>query len=278
MSHRKELTQSMHRRAFAQLSGSGLAGGCAALTNTSLLSTLFQLSATNSAMAAGGDLGGYKAIVCLFLFGGNDSFNMLSPLDTTERANYLAARGGVYEPDNGALGLPEEDLHPITDSSTSRSFGIHPDMPETKALYDAGKLSFVCNIGSLVRPTTMADYQARRNLPLGLFSHADLQRHWMTSVPDTRSKVTGWAGRMADLVNGDTNDNSTISMNIAIDSVNMLQTGGSVVPYVINRFGAREVQNYSQPWTRETIYRTLNNDALSRGVFEFSGANLCLDE
>ncbi|MEM6473576.1 MAG: DUF1501 domain-containing protein, partial [Planctomycetota bacterium] len=101
-------------------------------------------------------------------------------------------------------------------------------------------------------------------LPLGLFSHADLQRHWMTSVPQTRAQVDGWAGRMADIVNGTTNTNPTVSMNIAIDNVNMLQTGASVVPYVIDRNGAREVQHYDQPWTRETIYRTLNDDALSR--------------
>ncbi|MEO1619181.1 MAG: DUF1501 domain-containing protein [Planctomycetota bacterium] len=256
---RKPSAAQIRRRDLAKL-----AGGCAALTNTSLLSTLFSLSATNAATAAEGNLTGYKAIICLFMFGGNDSFNTLSPLSTAERADYLEARGGVYAPGNGALGLPEEGLHSITDSSSGRQFAIHPDMPEMKELYDNGKLTFLCNVGSLVEPTTMQEYQARTNLPLGLFSHADLQRHWMTSVPQTRSQVDGWAGRMADVVNGTTNTNPTVSMNIAIDNVNMLQTGSSVVPYVIDRNGAREVQNYNQPWTRETIYRTLNDDALSR--------------
>ena len=240
-----------------------LAGGCAALTNTSLLSTLFSLSATNAAVAAN-DLSGYKALVCVFMYGGNDSFNMLTPLGAAERADYLTARGGVYQPGNGALGLPENELHPITDNSTGRTFGIHPGMGDVQQIYQAGDLTFLCNIGSLVEPTTMAQYQARSNLPLGLFSHADLQRHWMTSVPQTRSQVTGWAGRMADLITSQVNSNDSISMNIALNSVNMMQTGGSVIPYIVTNTGASEVGWYGQTWTQAKIYTQLTDDVLSR--------------
>ncbi len=240
------------------------AGGCAALTNTSLLSTLFSLTATNCAVAQSGDLAGYKALVCLFLFGGNDSYNMLTPLSSGERDDYIAARGGVYASGNGALGLPDNTLHSITDFTSGRTFGIHPAMPEMKTLYDQGKLTFLCNVGSLVEPTTMSDYQSRANLPLGLFSHADLQRHWMTSVPQTRSQITGWAGRMADMVTGATNSNENISMNISLNNVNMLQTGGSVVPYVITDSGAQEVGWYGPTWTQAKIFSTLTDDMLSR--------------
>lgn len=239
-------------------------GGCAALTNTSLISTLLNLSATNAAVAQTGQLQGYKALVCLFLFGGNDSFNMLSPTSPGERDDYLAARGGVYAPGNGALGLDESQLHPITDTPSGRTFGIHPAMPEMKTLFDQGDLTFLCNVGSLVEPTTMADYQSRANLPLGLFSHSDLQRHWMTSVPQTRSQVTGWAGRMADLVSDSANANEHISMNISINNVNMLQTGGSVVPYVVTDTGAQEVGWYGPTWTQADIFTTLTDDVLSR--------------
>lgn len=240
-----------------------LAGGCAALTNTSLMSTLFSLSATNAAVAAN-DLSGYKALVCVFLYGGNDSFNMLTPLDANERADYLLARGGVYEPGNGALGLPEADLHAITDIGSGRTFGMHPGMGDAHQIFQAGDLTFLCNIGSLVEPTTMAEYQARSNLPLGLFSHADLQRHWMTSVPQTRSQVTGWAGRMADLITSQVNTNPSISMNIALNSVNMMQTGGSVIPYIVTNSGASEVNWYGQTWTQAKIYTQLTDDVLSR--------------
>ena len=243
-----------------------MAGGCAALTNTSLLSTLFNLSATNSLMAQQSEVTDYKALVCLFMFGGNDSFNMLAPLDPAERADYVTARGGVAGVDPGALGLPEEPLqqNAIVDSVSGRRFGVHPAMPEVKQLYDDGRLSFVCNIGSLVQPTSMQDYQQRSGLPVGLFSHSDLQQHWMTSVPQSRSHVTGWAGRMADMINDRSNAGAQISMNISLDGVNMLQTGGSVVPYVVTTSGASEVNWYGKTWTQADIFTTLTNDYTSR--------------
>ncbi len=240
------------------------AGGCAALTSTSLLSTMFNLSATNALMAQGTSINDYKAIVCLFLFGGNDSYNMLSPTTAGEREAYVTARGGLHTEVNGALGLELDSLHQITDGPSGRTFGIHNSMPEMKTLYDAGDLTFLCNVGSLVRPTTMADYQAQTNLPLGLFSHSDLQQHWMTSVPQTRSQVTGWAGRMADLLTASTNTNDSISMNISLNNVNMLQTGNSVVPYVVTSGGAQEVGWYGPTWTQADIFTTLTDDVLSR--------------
>lgn len=240
-----------------------LAGGCAALTNASLLSTLLNLSATNAAVAAN-DLGGYKALVCVFMYGGNDSFNMLTPTTPSERTDYLTARGGTYGINDGALGLPETGLHSITDTTTGRTFGMHPAMGDLHSLYQDGNLTFLCNVGSLVEPTTMADYQARSNLPLGLFSHADLQRHWMTSVPQTRSQVTGWAGRMADLITDSVNTNPAISMNIALNSVNMMQTGGTVVPYIVTTSGASEVNWYGKTWTQAKMYTQLTDDVLSR--------------
>ncbi|TWT53119.1 hypothetical protein Pla22_07470 [Rubripirellula amarantea] len=246
-----------------------MAGGCAALTNTSLLSTILNLSATNAAVAQSGNLTDYKAIVCLFLFGGNDSFNMITPTsgsDTSgERKNYLDSRGGVYAAGNGALGLAASQLHTINDPS-GRTFGLHPELGDLKTLYDAGKLTFVCNVGSLVEPTTRAQYNTAASLPLGLFSHSDLQRHWMTSVPQTRSQVTGWAGRMADLLTNQTNNNDSVSMNIALDSVNMMQTGSGVVPYVIRSNGAQEVSWYSKnpTWYYPRMFSQLTDDVLSR--------------
>ena len=251
--------KSQLRREFLQLSG-----GCATLTNFSLLSTILNLSATNAVVADSGDLSGYKALVCVFLYGGNDAFNMLSPLTPGEREDYLTARGGVYQSGNGALGLDAATLHPISDPVTGRSFGIHPSMPEIQNLYNQGNLCFLANVGSLVEPTTMADYQAKSNLPLGLYSHSDLQRHWMTSVPQSRSHVTGWAGRMADCVTGTANGSENISMNISLNRVNMWQTGGHVVPYVVTAEGAAEVAWYSKSGIQEDIFTTLTDDALSR--------------
>ena len=243
-----------------------MAGGCAALTNTSLLSTILNLSATNSVVAQTSGLTGYRALVCVFLFGGNDSYNMLVPLSGNEHADYISARGGDYNAIGGALGIPASEFAATTilDPPTGRQFGIHPAMTGVKSLFDQGKATFLCNVGSLIEPTDFAQYQSRVNLPLGLFSHSDLQQHWMTSVPQSRSQVTGWAGRMADLVTDAANQNPAISMNMSLDNVNILQTGGAVTPYIVTDSGAQEVGWYQSTATQADIFTQMTDDVLSR--------------
>ena len=115
------------RRAFMRFSG-----GCAALSSTSLLATLLNLKLTNTAVAAAsGDLTGYKALVCVFLLGGYDSYNVLAPYEDGEHADYISARTN--------LGLPKDQLLEIQDRN-GRSFGIHQGMPEMRDLYNQNKL------------------------------------------------------------------------------------------------------------------------------------------
>ena len=238
------------------------AGGCGLMTNTSLLATLLNLQATKSAVAQT-DTSGYKALVCLFLHGGNDAFNTLTPYDgdasSGEYGDYHQVRGGFDDGTNnpGGLALEQSTLVPIA-GPDSRTFGLHPGMASqaggpssdltddgVAGLYKTGKLAFVSNVGSLVEPTSRDDYNSRANLPLGLFSHADLQRHWQTGVPQTRSQITGWGGRIADLMLS-SNSNETVSMNISISGMNLFQTGGAVVPYAIGSNGATLFNGYSQ--------------------------------
>ena len=163
-------------------------GGCAAVGQTSLLSTLLQLGLTRSAAAAI-DTSGYKAMVCVFLFGGIDSHNVLVPSDPVAYADYVAARSN--------LALPQATLHPISDPIDGRAYGLHPGLPDLKALYDAGNLAFIANVGSLIEPVDAATYNNGARLPLGLFSHSDQQRHWQTSTPSRapRSPVGSAAWR-----------------------------------------------------------------------------------
>ncbi|WP_436717700.1 DUF1501 domain-containing protein [Roseiconus lacunae] len=234
-------------------------GACGMMTNTSLLATLLNLQATKSLVAAT-DTSGYKALVCLFLNGGNDSYNMLIPNEgnatTGEYGDYYSIRGGFDDgvSNEGGLAIEQSALVPIV-GPQSRSFGLHPGMAaeqgvdpiETNAgvakLYNDGNLAFVCNIGAMSQPTTRADYDARVNLPLGLFSHADLQRHWQTSFPQSRNQVNGWGGRLADLLSS-TNGNPSVSMNISVSGMNLFQTGVDVVPYAIGTGGATQVYGY----------------------------------
>jgi uncharacterized protein (DUF1501 family) len=238
--------RTLSRREFLKLSG-----GCSALTSTSILSTLVSLKLTNSAVATAGDLSGYKAIVCIFLLGGYDSFNVLVPNDPAGYADYSAHRRN--------LALRQIDLLPVVDRS-GRQFGIHPGMPEVRDLYNSGKLGFLANVGSLVAPTTKADYNAKRNLPVGLFSHSDLIQHWQTSIPQSRQQVNGWGGRMADILTDTVNSNPFISMNIALNAVNVFQTGNRVIPFVIGTGGATVLNGYNGTGVQDRIFTRAIND------------------
>ena len=264
------------------------AGGCSMMSGVSMLSTYLSLQATN-AVAADYNPTDYKAIVCLFLTGGNDSYNMLTPYDgegsgdvlntpsvSGDYGGYYSIRGGVDDGtiNAGGLALSKAQLTQLADPVTGRSHGLHPSMSHEAGvdptdpsynpsdhgvarLYNDNKLNFVCNIGSLLERTDMASYDARTNLPLGLFSHADLVRHWQTGVPDSRTQLTGWGGRLADCMQ-QANTNPVISSNISINGVNVFQTGGTVIPYSIGTSGATVVTNY------HTDYATVNRNHQDR--------------
>ena len=154
----------------------------------------FSISSANAA-----DTTGYKALVCVFLFGGNDSHNMIVPATSAEYNAYAASRGGLAEA-NG-LALPLASLLSITPASmAANSFGLHPAMTNLRTLFNTDKkLAVVANTGPLLAPTTLAQYQARSvPLPPQLFSHSDMQMHWQTMRPDVPAD-TGWGGRMADV-------------------------------------------------------------------------------
>ena len=163
---------------------------CAALTTTGILNTIFDLRRLSAAPL---DTTDYKALICLFLFGGNDANNVIVPHDNSGYASYAAARG--------ILSIPQASLLPLTlQNGDGRDFGFHPNLVELQTLFNQGKLGLVSNVGTLVAPVTRAQYLAGgAAVPPQLFSHADQSVQWQTSVPDVISK-TGWGGRMADML------------------------------------------------------------------------------
>jgi uncharacterized protein (DUF1501 family) len=222
-----------------------LGGGCAAMTQTSLLSTLLTLNLTRAASAAI-DTSGYKAMVCCFLHGGIDSHNVLVPIgiddigtDYTPYNDYVAARSTLALPYDPALPIP--GLHEITDLMDGRFYGLHPGLADLQQLYNDQNLAFIANVGALVEPVGDASSYRDFRLPLGLMSHSDQQRHWQTSTPQSRTQITGWAGRMADVLDDLTNRNTAIPMNIAVDYINIFQTGDTIVPYVVDDQNGAEV-------------------------------------
>jgi uncharacterized protein (DUF1501 family) len=200
---------------------------CAALTTTGILNTIFDLRRLSAAPL---DTSDYKALICLFLFGGNDANNVIVPHDANGYASYSAARG--------VLAIPQASLLPLTlQNGDGRDFGFHPNMPEMQALFNQGKLGVVANVGTLVAPVTRAQYLAGgAAVPPQLFSHADQSVQWQTSVPDVISK-TGWGGRMADLIQS-LNAGSKISLSLSIAGTNTFEVGNTVLPYVISPNGS----------------------------------------
>lgn len=221
---------------------------CAAVSAVPMLNTLLNLKLAGSVAAAEPGPGEYRALVCLFLGGGNDSFNMLVPRDGTAYDDYALTRGD--------LALAKPSLLPINplDGASLPPLGLHPSIPELQQLFEQEDAAFVANVGTLVEPTTKAAYYAgTANLPLGLFSHSDQIEQWQTSLPDTRTGV-GWAGRMADLLN-DLNGNTKVSMNISLSGSNVWQTGLNVFEYAITSNGAVGLQGYNPVFTN-------NNDVM----------------
>jgi uncharacterized protein (DUF1501 family) len=134
----------------------------------------------------------YKALVCVFLFGGNDSNNMVVPFSSSGYASYQSIRS--------VLALPQNSLLPINAPSAG-SFGFHPKFTELQALFNQKHLAVMANVGTLVQPTTRAQFQQRgTSLPRNLFSHEDQQAQMQTATLDSSNGQTGWAGRTADKI------------------------------------------------------------------------------
>lgn len=132
----------------------------------------------------------YRALVCVFLFGGNDSNNTVIPMDDASLQAYTSIRG--------SLALSASELTPTVYSVSNAPFAFHGKLAEVASLFSSKELAVVANTGSLVQPLTKSQYQgALAPVPLNLFSHSDQQLQWQTSIAQGNSP-TGWAGRVAD--------------------------------------------------------------------------------
>lgn len=199
---------------------------CAAIGSNTLLNTIVNLNLVNTVAAKNALFNNdYKALVCVVLGGGTDSFNMLVPKGDTEHAEYATVRGD--------LTLGKGTLLPITpNTSDGRVYGLHPKLTSVQSLFDSGNLAFAANVGTLQEPTTISDYTAKNNLPLGLFSHSDQLRQWQTSLPLDRQTI-GWGGRMADVL-ASMNENANISMNISLSGTSTFLNGNTATSYVVH--------------------------------------------
>ncbi len=180
----------------------------------------------------------YKALVCLFMFGGNDSHNWIYPFDAGSYSAYSSGRGGVYDSVINPTGLAlAAGGSPILASRIidGRQFTSAPGLAPLRTLYETGKAAVLANVGPLVRPTTKAQYQGGAwDLPPKLFSHNDQQSIWQASAPE--GARYGWAGRMGDLLSA-VNAQPVFTCVSATGNTVML-TGQDVVQYQVSTNGS----------------------------------------
>lgn len=198
----------VNRREFLRKSLAAALGGAGAYSALGNLRLIAAASAATRTVS----FNDYKALVCVFLGGGNDAFNMLAPYDAAHYATYAATRQGLAltaaELQANALApRPLAGGLPGGPPSDGASYGLHPSMGQMqtgnaglRGLFNNGKAAIVANVGTLVRPVTQSQYQAgTAQLPAQLYSHDDQSNQWQTSRPDA-ADVDGWGGRVADML------------------------------------------------------------------------------
>lgn len=195
-----------------------------------MTSAICDLRFMNSAVAQS-DISDYKALVCVFLQGGNDSNNLIIPTIQAEYDNYAAIRTPV-------LAIPRSSLLSLSPvNSDGHEYGLHPSCPELQTLFGEGKLATLFNTGTLVYPLTRAQFSSGAyQKPPQLFSHADQITQWQTSIPD-RPPVTGWGGRCADLLAA-VQPNAPISLSVTLAGSNTFEVGNAISQYSVSTGGA----------------------------------------
>jgi uncharacterized protein (DUF1501 family) len=230
----QQFTTPLSRRSFLRQAA------CVGMSSWALSSTIRDLRLMNAALAQTG-LTGYKALVCVFMAGGNDANNWLVPRDTVTYGDYQSIRG--------ILALPQSSLLPLRTGPSGgdpdyvdvdgHTYGFHPGCAGMQTLFNEGKLAATFNVGTLVRPITRAEYLANATgtRPPQLFSHSDQVTQWQTSIPDLPPN-TGWGGRVADLLNATANPGGNISMSVSVNGANTFEVGNLIAQYHVSTAGA----------------------------------------
>jgi uncharacterized protein (DUF1501 family) len=251
-----------HRRDFVRRSLALMAGSAAFTALPAKLAL-----AQNAPPILQGAGSNYRALVCIYLYGGNDCFNMVVPRDAAH-ATYAATRTN--------LAIPVAQLralNPVQAPIGGGQFGLHPEMAGLAELFNAQRAAIVANVGPLVRPVNKASYQQPGTLlPPQLFSHSDQSVVWQTPRADTTAR-TGWGGRLADIFFA-SNANPTLSMNVSLAGENVFQAGQNVLPYFMSSSGVERIDpietgaancaDGGQGWNRR---RCLTFNALQNASF-----------
>ena len=207
----------VNRRQFLKASGAGMVAAASPLTGLTQM------------IAPTGSYSDYRALVCVFLFGGNDSFNMLVPRSDAEY--------NVYSRSRQNLALDRSELLPISPlTRDGAQYGLHPNMGAIQTLFDSARVAFISNVGPLIEPTTKEQYvNGTVALPPRLFSHNDQQDQWQ-SLRGRAPGKTGWAGRAGDLLRRHVSDQQ-LAINVSLAGNQLFQAADETVAYTMGRNG-----------------------------------------
>ncbi len=226
-------------------------GDCGKMASLAMLPSLVTLKNLNAAVTNNTNIDGYKALVCVFLSGGNDSFNMIAPFSSANHRNYMKARP--------VLGIPQNELTPIPTNNTNSlsHLGFHPSMTSMGGMYRSRDAAIIANIGTLVRPTSINDYRRKSSLPTGLFSHREQQLSWQTSIADNTA-ATGWIGRMSELLNDVDTTSTDTSLMFGLGGSPRIMKGKNSSGFAITAAGANALDSYNEAAVRDAYNATLN--------------------
>ncbi len=234
------------RRQFLKVTARSMAGVSAA-------SALGRLGTMSAYAQAPGD---YKALVCVFLFGGNDWNNTVVPISTVKNSwlDYSNVRKQVA--------IAEASLLPIT--AGAETYGLHPALGEVQSLFNLGKVAVVGGVGTLAEPLTKTEYQNKtKKAPDNLFSHSDQQSQWQT-LSMLSAGTSGWGGRVADWVDSrnynvpPSGSATPFPTAISVAGNNSFSTGAASSPAMVTTAGATKLSNWpSTPNARTSAFQNL---------------------
>jgi uncharacterized protein (DUF1501 family) len=193
------------------------------------------------AEAAAQSVSDYKALVCVFLYGGNDHGNTLVPADAATHAQYTQIRGSLATPLDK---LGSTLLTPSVPLPDGRQLALAPELAPLMPLFAGGQLAVLLNVGTLIQPTSREQFRAANvPLPPKLFSHNDQQSVWQSSLPE--GATSGWGGRMGDLFLSSNNKATFTCVNVAGNAVFM--SGTTAVQYQVSPGGSVPLRGLQQP-------------------------------
>jgi uncharacterized protein (DUF1501 family) len=231
------------RRAFVQRLGQlGVAGAAAPWA--------LNLAAMSEAAAQSTTATDYKALVCVFLYGGNDHYNTVVPFDDTSYLNYqrvrttIALQRSAVQANALPIGTGEGLSARVNGLAPGRQVALAPELSGLLPLFQKGELGLILNIGTLIQPTTKAQYTAANvPLPPKLFSHNDQQSVWQSSNPE--GAISGWGGRIGDLFLSGNGRTTFTCVNASGNAVFM--SGREAVQYQVSTSGAVAMRGLNAP-------------------------------